>query len=96
MNIAYGINVKESGDPYISNAEEALIGLAEAGIPGTFLVDLIPVLKYVPDWFPGAGFKRKASRWRKINAEVAQKPFRFVTEQVVTTLSLFYLFLCVN
>ena len=89
-------NVKESRDPYISNAEEVLNDLAEAGIPGKFLVDFIPVLKYVPDWFPGAGFKQKASRWKKVNAEVAQKPFRFVTEQAVTTLWLFYLFPCVN
>jgi len=84
MSVAYGISVKESDDPYILNAEEALHGLAEAGIPGTFLVDLIPILKHIPDWFPGAGFKRKASHWRRVNADVSEKPFRFVAEQMVT------------
>jgi len=83
MSVAYGISVNESDDPYILNAEEALNGLAEAGIPGTFLVDLIPILKHVPDWFPGARFKRKASHWRRVNADVAEKPFRFVAEQMV-------------
>jgi hypothetical protein len=67
MNVAYGIKVKDSDDPYILNAEEALYGLAEAGIPGTFLVDFLPFLKYVPNWFPGATFKRKADRWNKVN-----------------------------
>lgn len=90
MSVAYGISVKESDDPYILNAEEALNGLAEAGVPGAFLVDLIPALKHVPDWFPGAGFKRKASHWRKVNAEVAEKPFQFVAQQVVTSPSLFF------
>ncbi|KAF8960727.1 cytochrome P450 [Flammula alnicola] len=82
MSIAYGIRVKDSDDPYISNAEEALYGLAEAGIPGTFLVDFIPLLKYVPEWFPGATFKRKAARWRRVNNDVAEKPFKYVQEQM--------------
>ena len=83
MNIGYGISVQESDDPYISIAEEALHGLAEAGIPGAFWVDLIPVLKYVPSWFPGAGFQKKAARWREVNNTMAEKPFRYVKEQLV-------------
>lgn len=31
--------------------------------PGAFLVDMIPWLKYVPSWLPGAGWKAKAERW---------------------------------
>lgn len=83
MNVAYGIKVKASDDPYILNAEEALYGLAEAGIPGTFLVDFLPFLKHVPNWFPGATFKRKADRWNKVNKEVYMKPFQDVEEQMV-------------
>ncbi|KAH9483138.1 Cytochrome P450 monooxygenase COX2 [Psilocybe cubensis] len=82
MSVAYGITIKDTEDPYISNAEEALMGLAEAGIPGSFLVDLMPWLKYIPAWFPGAGFQRKAAHWRKVNADVAQKPFKFAEEEL--------------
>ncbi|KAF9479115.1 cytochrome P450 [Pholiota conissans] len=82
MSIAYGVRVKGPDDPYILNAEAALYGLAEAGIPGTFLVDFVPLLKYVPSWFPGATFKRKADRWNKINKEVYRKPFEYVEEQM--------------
>lgn len=78
MSVAYGISVQESDDPYITNAEEALMGLAEAGVPGAFLVDLIPILKYIPSWFPGAGFKRKAAHLRSVNVDVAEKPFKYV------------------
>lgn len=42
MQVVYGYQVKESDDPYIEIAEEALESLAIAGNPGTFLVDLIP------------------------------------------------------
>jgi len=83
MKIAYGIDVKESDDPYISIAEDALRGLAEAGVVGAFLVDSFPILKHVPSWFPGANFKRKAARWRKVNAAMAENPFRYVKEQMV-------------
>ena len=52
MKIGYGIAVQESDDPYISVVEVALDGISEAGIPGAFWVDLLPILKYVPSWFP--------------------------------------------
>lgn len=83
MKIAYGIDVKESNDPYISIAEEALNGLAEAGVIGAFLVDMFPILKYVPSWVPGAGFQKKAARWKEVNITMAEKPFCFVKEQLV-------------
>ena len=83
MKIGYGIAIQESDDPYVSIAEEALDGIAQAGIPGAFLVDLFPILKYVPSWFPGAGFQKKASRWRDAINTMAEKPFRHVQEQLV-------------
>jgi hypothetical protein len=48
MKIGHGIAIQESNDPYISVAEVVMNGVAEAGIPGAFLVDLLPILKYVP------------------------------------------------
>ena len=83
MKIGYGIAVQESDDPYISIAEEVLNGAAEAGIPGTFLVDMFPFLKYVPSWFPAAGFQKKAARWRELVNTMAKTPFRHVQEQLV-------------
>ncbi|EDR10143.1 uncharacterized protein LACBIDRAFT_248415 [Laccaria bicolor S238N-H82] len=78
MSVTYGLPVLESDDPYITLAEEALQSAAEAGIQGTFWVDLLPFLQYVPSWFPGAGFKRKAAHYAAIHAEVANQPFKIV------------------
>ena len=83
MKIGYGIAVQESDDPYISIAEEALTRAAEAGIPGAFWVDWFPILKYVPSWFPAAGFQKKADRVRETTNLMAEKPFRHVQEQLV-------------
>ena len=62
MKITYGIDVKESGDPYISIAEEALTGLAEAAVIGAFWVDTFPLLRFILSWIPGAGFQKNAAR----------------------------------
>ena len=83
MDIGYGISVQESDDPYILIAEEASAGFSAAGVPGAFWVDMVPILKYVPSWFPGAGFKKKAARWREARDAMAERPFCHVQEQLV-------------
>jgi hypothetical protein len=75
MNITYGIEVLEFNDPYIKIAEEAMHGMAVACVPGAFLVDFFPALAYIPSWFPGANFKRKAKQWRKVAFELLELPF---------------------
>jgi len=41
-------------------------------------VDIIPVLKYLPIWFPGAGFKRQAEQWKKTVDAMYELPFNEV------------------
>ena len=88
MKIGYGIAVQESDDPYILNAEAAMNGAAQAGIPGAFWVEYFPILKYVPSWFPGAGFQKTAARVKEATHMMADKPFRYVEEQLVQVYSL--------
>ena len=83
MDIVYGIKVQESDDQYIALAEEILDAAVEVSIPGAFWVDLFPILAYVPSWFPGAGFQKKAAQWRKLGVTWIEEPFRYVQEQLV-------------
>ena len=83
MKISYGIDVQENDDPYIQLTEESLDGVAAASIPGAFWVDFFPILKYIPSWFPGAGFQKKAAHWSQVNASMLQKPFDYVKDQLV-------------
>ena len=99
MDVAYGIKVQESGDRYISIAEEVLDKGNEATIPGAFWVDFFPILAYVPSWFPGAGFQKKAAYCRNLNKIMIETPFRFVQEQLVGesfswTMNLFLWWFC--
>ena len=83
VKIVYDIDIQESDDPYILVAEESIKGTHAAGIPGTFLVDLFPMLKFVPSWFPGAGFQIKAAYWKEFTRSMIETPFRYVEQQFV-------------
>ncbi|KAH7909414.1 cytochrome P450 [Hygrophoropsis aurantiaca] len=78
MNVVYGIEIAPRNDRYIDIAETALDGMAKAAAPGAFLVDILPFLKHVPNWMPGAGFKQKAAFWKKAVLEMRDLPFQAV------------------
>ena len=78
----YGINVHPYNDPYLKIGEEAIEATAELFIPGAFLVDIVPILKYVPEWFPGAKFQSKAAMMRK-HAEIMHNTTFTATEELI-------------
>ena len=83
LSMTYSINVRPYNDPYIKIAEEAVGAIVELLIPGAFLVDIIPILKYVPEWFPGAKFQRKAAVMRKHAAIICNTTFAATEELMV-------------
>ncbi|KAK1220118.1 hypothetical protein PQX77_017157 [Marasmius sp. AFHP31] len=78
MNVTYGIEIADEEDHYITVAETALEGMAKAAHPGAFLVDIFPILKHVPSWFPFAEFKRRAEYWRASVMKMRDAPFAVV------------------
>ena len=84
LNIAYGYETKPDGeDELVSAVWEAMEQFALLHKPGAFLVDLIPALKYIPDWFPGAGFKQKARYFNQTLQRMIDMPFNMVQQQLV-------------
>ncbi|KAE9392498.1 cytochrome P450 [Gymnopus androsaceus JB14] len=75
MDIAYGMKPKPEDDPFIACSERAVAGVVRAFVPGAFFVDMIPWLKYVPAWFPGAGFQRQARVWKKETDDTFELPW---------------------
>ena len=91
--MTYSIKIHPYNDPYVKMAEEAIASTAELVIPGAFLVDIVPILKYVPAWFPGAKFQRKAAVMRKYAAIIRNTPFAATEELMVYDSSPFLGFL---
>ena len=84
--MTYCIDVQPYNDPYIKIAEEAIAATAEFLIPGAFLIlDVIPILKYVPAWFPGARFQRKAAVMQK-HASIMRNTTFAATEEMMVLL----------
>ncbi|KIW18489.1 hypothetical protein PV08_02777 [Exophiala spinifera] len=83
LRIAYGYNIEpHRADPLVTLADEALDQFSKATVPGRWLVDVVPALKYIPEWLPGAGFKRTAKQWEQTVQRVVEEPYRFVQDQV--------------
>ena len=40
-------------------------------------------MRHLPDWFPGAGFKRNAAIWKKKMEEFVDEPYAFVLNERV-------------
>jgi hypothetical protein len=81
--MTYSINIRPYNDPYIKNAEKAVAAGSELLNPGAFLVDIIPILKYVPEWFPGANFQIKAAKMRKYLQRIRNTTFAATEELMV-------------
>ncbi|RXW15746.1 hypothetical protein EST38_g10108 [Candolleomyces aberdarensis] len=56
------------------------MGFSIAGRTGSFLVDLIPALTYVPDWVPGTGWKKFAKYYRDMSLMSRVTPFKLVRD----------------
>ncbi|KAL2814360.1 cytochrome P450 [Aspergillus cavernicola] len=83
LKIAYGYNIEPHGrDPLVALANESLENFSVAGTPGLWMVDTIPLLKHVPTWLPGTGFKRTAAAWKRTLVTTIEKPYRLVLQQM--------------
>ncbi|KZP12803.1 cytochrome P450 [Athelia psychrophila] len=82
LRLAYGYSVETKDDPFVKIAEDAMLGFSQASEPGAFWVDSFPLLKYVPSWVPGAGFKKVAYRMRQDLERLYSVPYDFVKSEM--------------
>ncbi|GJE84890.1 cytochrome P450 [Phanerochaete sordida] len=83
LNMAYGYRVQEGDDPLVDLVDRAVDGFVAASTPGSFLVDILPALRWVPSWMPGAGWKRKAEKWRAETQAMCDDPFEFAKAEML-------------
>ncbi|KAH9917085.1 cytochrome P450 monooxygenase [Fomitopsis serialis] len=78
MESIYGHTVTSDDDEYLHYAEAALKGTTEVASPGAAIVDILPFLRHIPSWMPGAGFKREAAKVKVSIEEAHVKPYEMV------------------
>ncbi|EJD01826.1 cytochrome P450 [Fomitiporia mediterranea MF3/22] len=81
LMLTYGHKAQEKDDPYIAIAEEGLAAAAEA--EEFYLVDVMPVLRHIPSWFPGAQFKKIIEQGQKASMALYHEPYKVGKAKVV-------------
>ncbi|KAJ3559448.1 hypothetical protein NP233_g11260 [Leucocoprinus birnbaumii] len=82
LKVTYGIGFDNWNHEYARNLEEFLRVLFEASIPGKNLVDFVPLMKYIPSWVPGAGWKRQTEYCRDLLVKVKNDPYEQVKKEL--------------
>ncbi|KAF5315497.1 hypothetical protein D9619_007172 [Psilocybe cf. subviscida] len=82
MSTAYGYDIKTKTDPFIRVGEDAMQRLVSAMIPGATLVNTVPVLQYLPPWFPGTGFHKLASETKELTTQMKEVPFKWTQDNM--------------
>ncbi|OCH85972.1 cytochrome P450 monooxygenase [Obba rivulosa] len=83
LDFAYNHKVTSLDDKLVQLAERATTETVLAGSPGSMLVDFFPILRHLPDWLPGAGFKKRAMGVREHVRRMLDTPYEMVKSSIV-------------
>lgn len=84
MATMYGHEVGPN-DHFVSIAEQAADKINPSTFTGCTPVNVFPILRYVPSWFPGAQFKREALEVQVLTKQIRNIPFDFAKENMVNS-----------
>ncbi|KAF5379372.1 hypothetical protein D9615_006583 [Tricholomella constricta] len=83
LKLSHGYTIDTSGpDTLVELVENASKEFHTATLPGEWLIDSIPWMRYLPKWWPGQHFKKIGSVFREHNFEQAIRPVDFVKRQM--------------
>ncbi|QRV85210.1 cytochrome P450 family protein [Ceratobasidium sp. AG-Ba] len=82
VRLAYGYTIESFDDPIVETAEKWMAGFSDFIQPWSYAVNIIPSLRYLPEWLPIAPFQRRAIELRGVLKELREKPFHYVLEQM--------------
>ncbi|KAF7348065.1 Cytochrome p450 [Mycena sanguinolenta] len=80
LRIAYGYQLRDGPerDPMLDLFETAGNNFFIGTTPAAFLADIIPVLRYWPEWLPGGGFHTIAKAWYKHGQDTMNAGLNYV------------------
>ncbi|KAK7685293.1 hypothetical protein QCA50_011656 [Cerrena zonata] len=86
LMVTYGVDIKTADSEFIANAQHVSDIVNKSMMPGAHLVDLIPILKHLPKWFPFTEFHKIGDHGREIALDFATRPFAYVQRAMVKSL----------
>lgn len=83
LQIVYGCSIEpQTADPLVLLIERMMQNFSVAVMPLSWSVDILPILKYLPEWVPGVSFKKTARKWKEVNRMVMETPYMFVRQKM--------------
>jgi cytochrome P450 len=83
LKITYGYNLEpHKSDPLALLIEQMMHNFSFAFVPMRWPVDVLPILRYFPESFPGMSFKRIARDWNANMRMVVDVPYAFARRQM--------------
>ncbi|KAK7037472.1 hypothetical protein VNI00_010964 [Paramarasmius palmivorus] len=82
MGIVYGHEVASSDDYFLDLAEKANETLLTVSTSSATVVNMFPFLRHFPGWLPGCKFQRIAREARNRIADMVEKPYSLVVDQL--------------
>ncbi|GJJ12995.1 hypothetical protein Clacol_007244 [Clathrus columnatus] len=84
LGVAYGYDVQPEDDPHIDLFERG-VQLVNVGInPGTFLVNVFPILKHIPAWMPFNYAKAHGKLVRQTHRELKERPMEILRAKLAS------------
>ncbi|KAL4062902.1 cytochrome P450 [Scleroderma citrinum] len=83
MAITYGYDVAPENDPFVTKVVDFVQLFKDELTPErSALLNALPVLQYIPTWFPGGQLKRAARECRSLARDVLDNPVRYVRDKM--------------
>lgn len=83
MKITYGYSTEpHTADPLVDIIEQFMHQISLAYVPLSWIIDIFPFIRYLPEWFPGAGSNKIARQWRQDSENVGDLPYSIVRRQM--------------
>ena len=70
LRVTYGVEPSETNDKYFRMVESVINVGDNIAVPGRYLVEAFPLIRFIPSWLPGGSFKRYAAH-AKASIEIA-------------------------
>ena len=77
------MDVTDESDGYVRLLEDALAAATTALVPGKFAVEVLPLLCYMPAWFPGSGKQRVFTECKTLFRVLEDTAYAHVKDAIV-------------
>ncbi|KLO09952.1 cytochrome P450 oxidoreductase OrdA-like protein [Schizopora paradoxa] len=78
LKLCFDYSISRKGEDPLVGLGKRVLHIFSDSHSGLWLVDIFPALQYLPEWFPGANFKKVAKQYRSTTSEFIERPFKYV------------------